>query len=259
MSKHSVTAIVPAYNEEATVGEVIKVILSSPLVNELICINDGSEDETLAEINKFESEIEIINLAQNKGKGFAMTQGIKQAEGDILLFLDADFTNLTTKHIEQILEPVLHNQCRVVMGILEVKPIHKIFENLTGQRVYYKSDLLPHLEYISQSKYGVETYLNGVFNKKETKKVVIPGLLSLPKYRKFDQNTALNTYLKESVDIVRVLLDKKYISMRSAKILKELENVTEMKLLKQKIKEIPDLELREILEKYILRHIREPR
>lgn len=257
MSKPFVTAIVPAYNEEATVGEVLQVILSSPLVDELICINDGSEDETLSEISKFASKIKIINLEQNRGKGFAMTQGINQAKGEVLLFLDSDFTNLNTKHIELILDPILKKECRVVMGMLEVKPIHKMFENLTGQRVYYKSDLLPHLEYISKSKYGVETYLNGAFNKKETKKVVITGLLSLPKYRKFDQNTALNTYLKESVDIVRVLLDKKYISMRSAKILKELENVTEIQSLKNKIKEIPDLELREILEKYILRHLRE--
>lgn len=256
MPKHFVTAIVPAYNEEKTVPTVLEVILSATQVDEVICINDGSTDKTLEVINMFEPKIEVINIPKNRGKGNAMAEGIIKAKGDILLFLDADFTNLKTSHIDILLQPILQENYRAVLGMLEVKPIHKVFSNLTGQRAYYKADLLPHLNYISKSKYGAETYLNGVFKRSETKKVIIPGLLSLPKYRKLDQNTALNTYIKEGVDIARVLTDKKVISMRSTKILKELEDVTELQLLKKKIKEIPDLELRKLLEKYILKYLR---
>lgn len=257
MPKHFISAIVPAYNEEKTIATVLAVILKSPKVDEVICINDGSTDNTLEEINNFKNKIQIIEIHQNQGKGNAMAEGIKKAKGDIILFLDADFTNLTTEHIETLLNPILNSNYRVVMGILEVKPIHKIFSNLTGQRAYYKEDLLPHLKYISKSKYGAETYLNVVFNKDETKKVVIKGLLSLPKYQKLDQNTALNTYIKEGVDIARVLTDKSILSKQGAKILKELEDVSEVKTLKKKIKEIPDIEVRQTLEKYILRHIRD--
>lgn len=257
MSKHSVTAIVPAYNEEKTVATILEVILTSRLVDELICINDGSTDNTLEVISKFKPKVEIINVPENRGKGHAMAEGILKAKGDILLFLDADFTNLEMKHIEVLLTPILEENYRAVLGILEVKPIYKIFSHLTGQRAYYKSDLLPHLEYISKSKYGAETYLNVAFKKSETKRVVVEGLLSLPKYRKLDQNTALNTYTKEGVDIARVLTNKEVISMQGAKVLKELEEVTDLQLLKKKIKEIPDLELRELLEKYILRHLRD--
>lgn len=257
MPKHFISAIVPAYNEEKTIATVLAVILKSPKVDEVICINDGSTDNTLEEINNFNNKIQIIDIHLNQGKGNAMAEGIKKAKGDIILFLDADFTNLTTEHIETLLNPILNSNYRVVMGILEVKPIHKIFSNLTGQRAYYKEDLLPHLKYISKSKYGAETYLNVVFNKDETKKVVIKGLLSLPKYRKLDQNTALNTYIKEGVDIARVLTDKSILSKQGAKILKELEDVSEVQTLKKKIKEIPDIEVRQTLEKYILRHIRD--
>lgn len=257
MSKHFVTAVVPAYNEEKTISTVLKVIMNSPQVDEVICINDGSTDNTLEEISKYKSQIEVIDIPENLGKGNAMAEGINKAKGDIILFLDADFTNLTIEHIETLLNPILNEGYRVVMGILEVKPIYKIFSSLTGQRAYYKVDLLPHLDYISKSKYGAEIYLNGAFKRSETKKVVIPGLLSLPKYRKLDQNTAFNTYIKEGVDIARVLTDKKVISMRGAKILKELEDVTEIQSLKKKIKEIPDIELRQVLEKYVLSHLRD--
>jgi glycosyltransferase involved in cell wall biosynthesis len=257
MSKHSVTAIVPAYNEEKTVPTVLEVILASTQVDEVICINDGSTDKTLEVISKFKTRVNVIDIPVNRGKGNAMAEGISRAKGDILLFLDADFTNLKTTHIDILLAPILEEDYRAVLGILEVKPIHKIFSSLTGQRAYYKADLLPHLEYISKSKYGAETYLNVAFKKSETKRVVIEGLLSLPKYRKLDQNTALNTYIKEGVDIARVLTNKEVISMQGAKVLKELEEVTDLQLLKKKIKEIPDLELRELLEKYILRHLRD--
>ena len=46
MSKYCVSAIVPAFNEEKTVFNVISTLQSSSLINEVICINDGSSDRT---------------------------------------------------------------------------------------------------------------------------------------------------------------------------------------------------------------------
>ena len=86
MSSKKVTVIVPAYNEEKTVGKVLGVLTSSNIPDEVICVNDGSTDNTLNEIQKYKENIVIIDIGENKGKGNALVEGIKKATGEILLF-----------------------------------------------------------------------------------------------------------------------------------------------------------------------------
>ncbi len=97
MSKYCVSAIVPAFNEEKTVFNVISTLQSSSLINEVICINDGSSDRTKEILERFKNDkkVKVINLDKNKGKGNALAVGIKHSKGDILLFIDADLINLT--------------------------------------------------------------------------------------------------------------------------------------------------------------------
>ena len=68
MSKKSVTVIVPAFNEEKTIRGVIKTLQKSPLLDEIICVNDGSTDGTKNILSKFKNDIITVNLKENKGK-----------------------------------------------------------------------------------------------------------------------------------------------------------------------------------------------
>jgi glycosyltransferase involved in cell wall biosynthesis len=85
--------IVPAYNEEKTVGEVLERLLAVPFAGwatEVIVVNDASTDGTLAAIKNFSSRVIIINLPKNGGKGSAVNAGLKVATGDFAIIQDAD-------------------------------------------------------------------------------------------------------------------------------------------------------------------------
>ena len=70
-----VTAIIPAYNEERTITDVLKIITGSPLIDETIVVNDGSTDKTVQVIKRLGFNIRLLNNKENMGKGFALYQG----------------------------------------------------------------------------------------------------------------------------------------------------------------------------------------
>jgi len=164
MLSKKVTAIVPAYNEEKTVGKVLDVLVTSDIPDEVICVNDGSTDNTLNEIKKYKEDIVIIDIGKNKGKGNALAEGIKKASGDILLFLDADLTTLSDMHLQLLLEPLLNGKYRAVLGYLVGGSGFSLASNITGQRAYYRKDLMPHIKEMAGTKFGVEVFLNRLTN-----------------------------------------------------------------------------------------------
>jgi dolichyl-phosphate beta-glucosyltransferase len=95
------SVVVPAYREEKRIGRCIRVVVSyfrgrrRPF--ELIVVNDGSLDGTLAEARKAargRREVRIMGYARNRGKGFALRKGMLAARGSRLLFLDADLATM---------------------------------------------------------------------------------------------------------------------------------------------------------------------
>lgn len=107
ISKHSpqaVSAIVPAYNEQNTILNVIHLLEKHPLISEVIVVSDGSTDDT-ARIARTTSAT-VIELQENVGKGDAMTAGVEYATHDIILFADADLLGLTEQMISQLVEKV---------------------------------------------------------------------------------------------------------------------------------------------------------
>ena len=107
-----VTAVVPVYNEEKTVGNVLEVLTSSDKINEIILVNGGSTDSTPKIIYKFKinrkPRVKIINLKHPNGKGDAVRIGTKNIKSEILLFFDADLIGLKKEHIDKLLETVVN-------------------------------------------------------------------------------------------------------------------------------------------------------
>lgn len=84
--------IIPAYNEEATIAEILTRVLESPLSPEVVVVDDGSTDGTLAALRPFEgdSRVRVVAHERNRGKGAAIRTGIAHVTGEVVLIQDAD-------------------------------------------------------------------------------------------------------------------------------------------------------------------------
>jgi glycosyltransferase involved in cell wall biosynthesis len=110
-----VTAIVPAYNEESTLTEVLSVLKATPAIGEILVVSDGSTDGTVAIARSL--GLRTIHLLQNQGKGRAMAIGVAHTDAEILLFVDGDILNLTVDLLERLVEPVLAGRSDMNVGV----------------------------------------------------------------------------------------------------------------------------------------------
>lgn len=115
MNKETVTVIIPAYNEARTIGDVVRVAMSSSVVDDVLVVSDGSTDETVIFAKK--AGAQVIDLKQNVGKGGAMIKGLEQTNASIIVFLDADLIGLTARHLELLVRPVLDRTRSMQVGI----------------------------------------------------------------------------------------------------------------------------------------------
>jgi len=88
MKDKKVSVIIPAFNEEGTIGEIVKQIRESLPGAEVIVINDGSEDDTVRAAQ--EAGAIVYSHPYNIGNGAAIKNGIRRATGDVLVFMDGD-------------------------------------------------------------------------------------------------------------------------------------------------------------------------
>ena len=109
--------IIPVYNEEKTVGEVINRVKKEKLVSvekEIVVVDDASSDRT-AKILKKQKGIKLISHKVNKGKGSAVRNGIKNSSGDIVLIQDADL-EYNPSDYARLLKPIVEGKTKVVYG-----------------------------------------------------------------------------------------------------------------------------------------------
>lgn len=92
MEKIDVSIILPVFNEEKTIANVIDKLLRLSLRKEIIVVNDGSTDLTPEILKKFQANncLKILEHGKNLGKGVAIRTGIKEAQGDFIIIQDGD-------------------------------------------------------------------------------------------------------------------------------------------------------------------------
>jgi glycosyltransferase involved in cell wall biosynthesis len=209
MSKniYKVTAIVPAYNEEKKIQGVLRFLVGSANVDEVICINDGSTDSTEKKIKAIKS-VKLISYRKNKGKAYAIVKGIKRAIGDIIVFVDADLSGLNNECIKNLIMPLIEGKYDVVIGYPAANNLDVLFRPLSGERSYFKKDLLPYLDKLSIRGYGMELFLNYKFKNRKIKLFPLKGVKHYQKHEKQPYDTVAKMAIVEGKDILSELISQ---------------------------------------------------
>ena len=171
-----ISIIIPAYNEENKIKDTLESIKDIKEIDEIIVVDDGSSDKTSEVAKSVKSDkINVITQSQNRGKGYALNFGLKEAlkNADIIGFLDADLGSCSSE-VVKIIKPVFDDEADVTIaqfpgakrkgGLGLVKGLAKesVYEmtgvelnaSISGQRIF-KKEVIERFDTIPYG-YGVE-------------------------------------------------------------------------------------------------------
>lgn len=121
-----ISVIIPVFNEDKTVAEIIRQIQAvKGLEKEIIVVDDCSTDSTIRVIKDIK-DISIINHQKNQGKGAAIRTGIAKATGDYVLVQDADL-EYDPQDILSMIKPIIQGKAEVVYGSRFTGPRRNMF------------------------------------------------------------------------------------------------------------------------------------
>lgn len=112
------SVVMPAFNEEQTIEEIVRKVLAVEIEKELIIVDDGSSDgtrEILREKFMGRDGIKVIFHEKNSGKGAAVKTGIVNATGDMIIVQDADL-EYDPNDYHSLVRPILDGTAEVVYG-----------------------------------------------------------------------------------------------------------------------------------------------
>lgn len=204
-----ISAIIPAFNEEPRIGNVLDVVKEMELIEEIIVVDDGSTDNTYKVAIK--KGVKVIRLDSNKGKGAAILEGVHNTDADIVILLDADLLGLTPLHIMNLIKPLQDGNYYMTYGVFSngrkvTDLAQKVAPFLSGQRAV-KIEIFKDLEYLDIVRFGVEVALTNHFKKNHIPYLAVPmaNITHVMKEEKLGFIKGLKARLKMYWEIVKTL------------------------------------------------------
>ena len=119
MKIKKISIVIPIYNEEKTLEEIVKAVEKAPigkdLKREIILVDDFSVDGTRKILKRMEKKYKVVYHSVNRGKGAALRTGFREVTGDVVIIQDADL-EYDPQEYPLLLEPVLQDKADVVFG-----------------------------------------------------------------------------------------------------------------------------------------------
>ena len=205
-----VAAIVPAFNEEKTIGHVIKALKKSELIDEVIVVSDGSTDNTV-QVSEEAGADKVINLSLKSGKGNAMVIGVDNTDAEIIYFCDADLLGFTHQSADRVIRSVLHGKYQMGVGLRDKGKFVNFFQSrlplISGERAMHRW-VLERIPDKFLNGFGVEAALNYYCNARKIPygTVMSKGVKIVRKMQKVGFWKGLVEYLSMFYQIIRSML-----------------------------------------------------
>jgi len=114
--RRCLSVIIPCYNEQGTIASLIALVQSSPWVQEIIVVDDGSQDKSREILEAIsDPQVRVIMHSVNQGKGAALRTGFSHATAEFVIVQDADLEYDPSEY-PLVLEPLLDDRADVVFG-----------------------------------------------------------------------------------------------------------------------------------------------
>lgn len=196
---HSYTCLVPFYNEDRRILNVLKIIEKVKKITQIICIDDGSTDETVRSLRRKYPHIFLVRLPRNSGKAAAVSAGLTYAEHENILLVDADLIGLKEKDLERATDIFSKQNCDMILLRRVRSPLFvRLCRGdvlLTGERILKKTDLLRIME-TRPNGYELEVAINAYMMKHNKRTVWVPShAINTYKIHKWDPGLAFSKYL----------------------------------------------------------------
>lgn len=158
-----VAVVIPAWNEEETIGQVVTTARGSVSVGEVVVVDNGSSDATGSVAARAGARV-VEEPVQ--GKGEAMLRGVQATPAEVILFLDADLRGLRSEHIDALVSEIVSGNADMACGLCDRgSTVNTLFLHvlpvLSGQRAL-RRELFEALQAREIRGYRVEAALNSL-------------------------------------------------------------------------------------------------
>lgn len=175
-----VSIIMPIYNRAKVLPKAVRSVLNQTLHEiELLCVNDGSTDDSikvLKRIAREDSRVRILSQ-RNKGAGPARNYGLKRARGEFVAFLDSDDWYASNYVLEKLYHKAIENHVKICIGGSRRARLGKLLPlDKPGKEYFTKEQLMSFQDY--QCTYG---YCRGIYDRK----MILQNEIFFPPYRRF--------------------------------------------------------------------------
>lgn len=178
-----VTLVVPCYNEENNVGLFYEVadnaFANKNFEYEIVFVNDGSKDNTYAELKKIynahSANVSVVNLSRNFGKEAAILAGLKRASGDYVALVDADLQQRPEIVVDMVNYLEEHEEYDVVAAYQEHRIEGKLMSGV--KKLFYK---------LINKVCDIEFY-SGASDFRTFRRTVAETLINMPEYHRFSK------------------------------------------------------------------------